>query len=277
MGDFKMENYKPVAERLAEFKTKHPEGCLQPLNPDRPFAVTEIGGKTFIVYTAAAYRSPSDVLPGIASAWEPFPGPTPYTRDSELMNAETSAWGRAIVAALASDTQRGIATKEDVAARQKASEPAPALTDGWADATQEHDAHASIAARLAALPESHPVRVHARKARADHGWPMAAERLADLAGLVREAETAQGQPDSAGGQNPPPGAPEAPESALSGQSGDPEGDDGCSFCGEVIIGTRVFDDIGGGIHPACADELAALKGETLGDRAAKIGAKAKAR
>jgi len=47
-------------------------------------------------------------------AYEQWPGRTPYTRDSELQNAETSAWGRAIVAVLAADTKRGIASQEEV-------------------------------------------------------------------------------------------------------------------------------------------------------------------
>ncbi len=47
---------------------------------------------------------------------EPFPGKTPYTKDSELMNAETSAWGRAL-ASLGYEIHRGIATKQDVQAR----------------------------------------------------------------------------------------------------------------------------------------------------------------
>jgi len=47
------------------------------------------------------------------------PGLTPYTRNSEVMVAETSAWGRAIVAALAGDTKRGVASKEEVLNRQQ--------------------------------------------------------------------------------------------------------------------------------------------------------------
>ena len=52
-------------------------------------------------------------------AFEPFPGRTPYTRGSELQNAETSAWGRAIVAALAADTNRaGVASADEVRNRR---------------------------------------------------------------------------------------------------------------------------------------------------------------
>lgn len=116
-----LEDYKTVPERISEFRAKYPDGRLRPVNPDRPYVVHEIGQHTFIVYVAAAYRDAGDELPGIGVAWEPFPGTTPYTRNSELMNAETSAWGRAIVAALAADTQRSVASREEVRNRTEAS------------------------------------------------------------------------------------------------------------------------------------------------------------
>jgi len=119
-----LDDYVDVATRLAEFRERHPEGSLQPADPARPYEVIQAQGtdkngelvqQTFIVYVAAAYRDGKDPRPGIGSAWEVFPGRTPYTRGSELMNAETSAWGRAIVAALAADSKRGIASREEVA------------------------------------------------------------------------------------------------------------------------------------------------------------------
>lgn len=119
-----LSSYLTVAQRIAEFRAKYPEGALQPVNLDEPFKVMTIGDKAFITYAAAAYRGPDDKCPGIGVAWEPFPGRTPYTRDSELMNAETSAWGRAIVAALASDTTVGIATQEEIRNRQAERESA---------------------------------------------------------------------------------------------------------------------------------------------------------
>lgn len=115
MGKFEMPlDYIDVAARIVEFRGKHPEGCLQQVAIDfRTFA-----GHDWIVYTAAAYRTPDDPRPGMGTAWEPVPGKTPYTRDSELQNAETAAWGRAIVAVLAADTKRGIASAEEVRNRR---------------------------------------------------------------------------------------------------------------------------------------------------------------
>lgn len=111
------ENYKDVAERIADFRNKHPEGCLRPADPAQPYRVEVIGDQTFIVYVAAAYRTPEDPCPGIGAAWEPYPGRTNFTRLSELQNAETSAWGRAIVAVLASESKH-VASAEEVRNRQ---------------------------------------------------------------------------------------------------------------------------------------------------------------
>lgn len=113
-----LESYNDVASRLAEFRVKHPEGSLQPANLAEPFTVKEIGGQTFIVYVAAAYRSADDTRPGIGCAYEFYPGRTPYTKGSELQNAETAAWGRAIVAALGADTRKGVASSLEVRNRQ---------------------------------------------------------------------------------------------------------------------------------------------------------------
>ena len=124
-----LDAYNDVATRIAEFREKYPDGSLQPVNPEKAWEQAVVNGvgkdgkpyaATFIVYTAAAYRTPADPRPGIGVAWEPFPGRTPYTFNSELMNAETSAQGRAIVAALAADTRKGVASKEEV--RNRAAE-----------------------------------------------------------------------------------------------------------------------------------------------------------
>lgn len=108
-------DYIDVATRIADFRREHPTGSLQQVSVDfRDFA-----GSSWIVFTAAAYRSPDDERPGMGTAWEPVPGKTNFTRDSELQNAETAAWGRAIVAALAGDTKKSIASAEEVRNRQE--------------------------------------------------------------------------------------------------------------------------------------------------------------
>ena len=79
---------------------------------------SDFAGKSWVVYTAEAWRDENDPAPAQGTAWEPVPGPTSFTKDSELQNAETAAWGRAIVAVLASDTKEGIASREEVRNRQ---------------------------------------------------------------------------------------------------------------------------------------------------------------
>ena len=102
-----LSDYKDVAERCAEFFERYPEGSLQ-----SDFLGFDATGK-FVIVRAAAYRTPSDPRPGTGLAWEPVPGKTSFTKDSELMNAETSAWGRAIVAVGAS-TSKHIASADEV-------------------------------------------------------------------------------------------------------------------------------------------------------------------
>ena len=116
---FDLSGYVDVAERIRIFKDKYPQGSLQPANIEKPYDVISVGERYFVVYVAAAYRQPDDPRPGIGVAWECFPGRTTFTKDSELMNAETSAWGRAIIAALAADTQK-IASADEVRNRQDA-------------------------------------------------------------------------------------------------------------------------------------------------------------
>lgn len=107
-----LRDYVDVAARIAAFKAAHPEGSLQS-------EIVQIDDKRVIV-KAYAYRSADDARPGVGHAAEQIPGATPYTRGSEVMVCETSAWGRAI-AALGFEVKRGVATREEVelaAARQ---------------------------------------------------------------------------------------------------------------------------------------------------------------
>ncbi|WGW12713.1 hypothetical protein LWF01_02780 [Saxibacter everestensis] len=107
-------DYIDVATRIVEFRTQYPDGRLR----QKDVQFVDFAGKSWVVYTAEAWRSQDDPAPAHGTAWEPVPGPTQFTRDSELQNAETAAWGRAMVAALAVDTRKGIASSEEVRNRQ---------------------------------------------------------------------------------------------------------------------------------------------------------------
>ena len=115
-------DYIEVPERIIAFYQQYPDGRIT--GTEMPYSIT-IGEQEFVVFHARAYRTPDDPHPGDGWAWEPVPGTTPFTRNSELMNAQTAAIGRAIVGVglLAS---RKIASAEEVRNRQAEKEPAEA-------------------------------------------------------------------------------------------------------------------------------------------------------
>jgi len=115
---FDLKDYVEVKDRIADFKAQYPDGRLTS-------EIVSSGFDGFITVKAYAFRSPEDVQPGTGLAWEPVPGKTPYTKDSELQNAETSAWGRAIVAALIADASGGVASRDEVRNRQKVKKESP--------------------------------------------------------------------------------------------------------------------------------------------------------
>lgn len=115
---FDLEGYVDVPARIRKFNEEYPEGSLQ-----TEYSITTIGERVYIVVKAYAYRYGEDPRPGIGHAAEPWPGKTPYTRDSELMNAETSAWGRAIQA-LGFDFGKVASVEEVKSARARQDAPA---------------------------------------------------------------------------------------------------------------------------------------------------------
>src|SRR6266511_4023091 len=92
--DYSDSDYVEVAKRIDAFRAKHPEGTLQVRIVELPEAFAD----KFIAVEAAAFRNMDDTRPGIELAWEPVPGATPFTENSELQNAATSAIGRALIA-----------------------------------------------------------------------------------------------------------------------------------------------------------------------------------
>src|SRR5690242_5020683 len=130
---FDLDNYTDVAERIRLFYERFPDGRLTTVDWE---VKDDLDGKTFVWVHAKAYRTPDDPLPGDGIAWEPVPGPTQFTRDSELMNAQTAAWGRAIVA-LGFDTKK-IASRQEVQARNGANPDPHGLNNSRADAVAPH-------------------------------------------------------------------------------------------------------------------------------------------
>lgn len=155
-----LDDYVDVAQRIADFRELYPSGSLQPANLHEPWKLVQVQGfekngdvaqQTFIVYVAAAYRTAEDRRPGIGAAWEVFPGRTNFTRGSELQNAETSAWGRAIIAVLASDSKGGVASREEVANRRAEREDGlPTNADGSLSRSRTSDAEKDAAGVMTA-------------------------------------------------------------------------------------------------------------------------------
>jgi hypothetical protein len=114
--NFDLGDYVDVNERLAWFFEHYPEGSLQADILER--------GDDYVLIKALAYRSPSDARPGSGMASEPVPGRTPYTKDSEVMVGETSAWGRAL-AAIGAPTKGSIASRQEVANRRSSPAAGP--------------------------------------------------------------------------------------------------------------------------------------------------------
>jgi hypothetical protein len=108
--EFSLGDYVEVKDRIDRFYEFYASGRLV---TEEVRATLEPDGVPRIWAKAAAYRTPDDPHPAIGWSWLELPGNTPYTKGSELENAETSAWGRAI-AALGILTQSGIASRHEV-------------------------------------------------------------------------------------------------------------------------------------------------------------------
>ena len=121
-----MADYVDVKQRITEFYAKYPEGSIQfefkgilDSNPDMIWGI------------AYAYRTATDERPGIGTAAELGIGKTTFTRGSELMNLETSAWGRAI-GSLGIGLGKSVSTKQEVEAAQARQELSD---DPWQERT----------------------------------------------------------------------------------------------------------------------------------------------
>jgi hypothetical protein len=157
-----------VATRIAEFRVKHPGGTLR-----GDFQMIQIGDQHLCAYRAEAWRIPDDPAPGVGHAWELVPGRTPFTRGSELQNAETSAWGRAIIAAGAADAKKGIASRDEVAPRwaEGRSDGLPVNQDGSLSRSRTTDDEKQAAGVMTSGQHAE----HTQLAKLDQ--PRAAERL----------------------------------------------------------------------------------------------------
>ena len=111
---FELGDYVEVKDRIKLFYELYAGGRLV---TERIEVLTAPDGTQRVLVQALAYRAVDDPLPGRGSSWLQIPGSTPYTRGSEVENAETSAWGRAI-GALGILIDRSIATSNEIENKQ---------------------------------------------------------------------------------------------------------------------------------------------------------------
>jgi hypothetical protein len=128
----RLDGYVEVKDRIALFYEKHPDGRLVTTEVR---ATSEPDGVPRVWVEAAAYRTPDDPHPGKGWSWLILPGSTSFTRGSEIENAETSAWGRAI-GALGIGINKSIASSDEIASKEgesaRPTTPRPAPLPGGA-------------------------------------------------------------------------------------------------------------------------------------------------
>jgi hypothetical protein len=132
-----LKDYVDVPARLRMLAEKFPDVRIVEFEP----RIRQIGDKTYIEVKVQAWRSTDDQHPAIAYCWEPFPGDTPYTRDSEQMNAATSALGRLCAIMLPGAFAKQASANEVLhrAGPPKSRQPVPAVggPDPWEERTHE--------------------------------------------------------------------------------------------------------------------------------------------
>ena len=118
MADDRMKDYVEVADRIREWYAKHPNARIVPELVENADAR--------VTMKAAVYRTDDPLEPpaGVGHSALAIPGKTPFTRDSELENAETSAVGRALV--MAGIPSKHVASAGEV--RSKTSQATPGNT-----------------------------------------------------------------------------------------------------------------------------------------------------
>jgi hypothetical protein len=116
---FNIDNYVDVPTRLAEALKRYPDLRIQETAAE---VVTMPDGSTFYRCTITVWRDAADLIPSIATAAEPYPGKTPYTKNSEFMVGMTSALGRAL-GYMGFGISKSIASRNEIEARQTGKSP----------------------------------------------------------------------------------------------------------------------------------------------------------
>ena len=117
---YDLSDYVDVATRIKLLIERYPAASISCSPPE----LVHVGDRTFIAVTAHVDCNDGSGRTARASAWEPFPGRTPYTKDSEAMVGETSAVGRAI-GLLGIGLKASVATSNEIQARRPGASQRP--------------------------------------------------------------------------------------------------------------------------------------------------------
>ena len=136
---FNIDNYVDVPTRLAEALKRYPDLRIQETAAE---VVTMPDGSTFYRCTITVWRDASDLIPSIATAAEPYPGKTPYTKNSEFMVGMTSALGRAL-GYMGFGINKSIASRNEIEARQDPKKPDAQIAPIRRETSSAHSKQAS--------------------------------------------------------------------------------------------------------------------------------------
>jgi hypothetical protein len=114
---FDLSEYVDVKTRLKQALALYPQLRIVEHRPE----ITQVGDQLFIECSVTVSRDPDDPIPVTAYIFEPYPGKTPYTKNSEQANGATSVLGRAL-GYMGLGIDKSIASSNEVLGRQQASE-----------------------------------------------------------------------------------------------------------------------------------------------------------
>jgi hypothetical protein len=114
---FDLSEYVDVKTRLKQALATFPQLRIVEHRPE----ITQVGDQLFIECSVTVSRDPDDPIPVTAYIFEPYPGKTSFTKNSEQANGATSVLGRAL-GYLGFGIDKSIASSNEVLGRQEAAD-----------------------------------------------------------------------------------------------------------------------------------------------------------
>ena len=114
---FDLSEYVDVKTRLKQALKLYPQLRIVEHRPE----ITQVGDQLFIECSVTVSRDPDDPIPVTAYIFEPYPGKTSFTKNSEQANGATSVLGRAL-GYLGFGIDKSIASSNEVLGRQEAAD-----------------------------------------------------------------------------------------------------------------------------------------------------------